>query len=99
MPRAEPKNAGGSWAIRDTGRFCPLERVEQQVSFGNESPRGGGDRRWDKDGGGREGGGKRKLDDDVEGEMRKRKAWKFLISSWVVIDMGRPPPPWKSQAI
>lgn len=42
-----------------------------------------------------EGGGKRKLDDDVEGEMRKRKAWKFLISSWVVIDMGRPPPPMK----
>lgn len=40
-----------------------------------------------------EGDGKRKLDDDVEGEMRKRKAWKFLISSWVVIDMGRPPPP------
>lgn len=27
----------------------------------------------------------------VEGEMRKRKAWKFLISSWVVIDMGRLP--------
>lgn len=43
-----------------------------------------------------EGDGKRKLDDDVEGEMRKRKAWKFLISSWVVIDMGRPyPPPMK----
>lgn len=26
----------------------------------------------------------------VEGEMRKRKAWKFLISSWVVIDMADP---------
>lgn len=33
----------------------------------------------------------------VEGEMRKCKACKFLISSCVVIDMGRPP--WKSQAI
>lgn len=43
---------------RDTGRVCPLERVEQQVSFGNESPRGGGDRRWyERD-------RKRKLDDD-----------------------------------
>lgn len=44
--RAEPKNARIVRNTRDTGWFCPLERVEQQVSFGNESPGGGGDRRW-----------------------------------------------------